>query len=159
MHDKAMKMLMAKKKGREEMSPEHKAAKLSVLKELRDQAMQSMGSKLHKKGSDSPKEGNDKMKDLVGDSEGAQKACEECGKHGCLDHTSEVDSDAKEGYAETEHGRGYHGEEGSPEEEASETTSEEVEEHADLSPEELDEKIAALQALKAKKEKGQSKAY
>lgn len=160
MHEKAMKFMMGKKKDRE-MSPEEKSAKQSVLEELRKQAMDAMGEGLSGAGrkpspANSP-EDLSQTKDLAGQSEGAQKACDECGKVGCSEHGN-TDEEAKEDYAGQEHGRGYTGGEGSPEEEASETPEEEDQEDHELSPEEIDHKIAKLQAIKDKKSQGHHQA-
>lgn len=169
MHDKSMKALMAKKKDQGKMSPEHKAAKLSVLKDLRDQAMDSMSSGLGK----GKKDDHSAMKELAGASEGAQKACAECGKMGCFKHKSDVDEVAKEGYSETEakDAEAYEGD--SAEHEAGETSAEEVAEHTEafagretpaeeeaeemtnyenMTPEQIDAKIAMLKGLKMKKQ-------
>ena len=149
MHEKMMKMMAGKRKERD-MSPEEKAAKMSVLHELRGQAMDAMKDGLKsKKASAKPEglsEGIDKVKELAGDSEGAKKACEECGEMDCMEHGPDIDGEAKHDYAEQEEtpeAKAFAGEE-TPEEEDLEDET--------LTPEEIDHKIAKLEAIKAKKQ-------
>jgi len=141
-----MKMLK-KKKEDSEMSPTHKAAKMSVLSELRDQAMEAMGNGLKAKqkvavSASSPEgleKGLDKAKEIVSEAK-EMDHCSMCEANdgSCPDHPAK----------ESEEAEAYAGEE---------TPEEEMAEYAEMSPEELERTIEHLQKLKEEKEQAKLK--
>lgn len=123
--EKALKMLMDKKKSSPKMSESEKSAKISVVQDLRHQAMEKMGEKLkgHKMA---PLEGEPAMDQAKADLSGGEKAEAFAGKE-------TPEEEALEGH----------------DQEAAEHVSPEEEQ---MSPEELDYKIKCLEDLKKKKE-------
>jgi hypothetical protein len=65
MIEKALKMLAAKKKQGPQMSDQEKEAKISVLQDLRGQAMEKMGEGLKKSKSSGLKKGVEKAEETV----------------------------------------------------------------------------------------------
>lgn len=120
-----------KKKGAKELDPNEKKAKMDVVKSLSSQAGAMMGSK---------------MKGFGGLKQGVAESDSK------LEHTGDVADHTGSPY-EGKPGDG----DSSPDSSSGAEGAEEdfAEEHADCSPEELDQKIQALMDLKAKKESGQ----
>lgn len=142
MIEKALKMMMAKKKQGSAMSDQEKDAKMSVLHDLRGQAMDKMGEGLKKAKSGGLHKGAEKAEETVDSTE--QSASEH-----------EVESDIGVGHESGEH-YGH-----SPDETESHERSESAEfeagehecseEEMAMSEDELDKKIEALSQLKQSK--------
>lgn len=156
MHGKLMKKLEKKDK---KLDPLEKEAKMGVVKALSKQASSMLGDKVHpmKKVSvaadskEGLKEGLDKAAGLVDKLNGHQTDPEKLVEESEEELGADLDQDNEDGES-PEHSSMV---EGSPEEEASESSDEEnqemLEECAHDSPEQLDKKIQALIKLKMSK--------
>lgn len=118
MHEKLAKAM----KGKEKLSDNEKKAKTSVVEAMRDMAAQAMGDKLH---------GLKKVTVASPDKAGLEHGLEKA--HELVSQMPQHDEEESE-------------DEESPEHEASESPEEEQAEHEEMSPEEIEAKIAELKA-------------